>query len=176
MLGLEFRPLPRLGLEFDYGFRFTPLQLFYWNRGKQNIRYQKFKAEVRYYLPRGENKQWYLAAEGFYVPQSYDLQQGNYESKGEWRAYDRAHIEREVRGAALKAGLMRRLGQRFWLDAALGLGLRWREVRYETQNEREADPLFDAPNQNFLAATPDPGREMRLSPAAALRLGYSLVR
>lgn len=176
MLGLEFRPVPRLGLEVDYGFRFTPLQMFYWNRNKENIRYQKFKVEARYYMPRSESKQWYVAAEGFYVPQSYDLQRGTFERPEGRRAYDRAHIERKVRGTALKVGMMRRLGQRFWLDAALGMGIRWREVRYETQNERSADPLFDAPNQNFLAATPDPGRQVRVAPAAALRLGYTLVR
>ena len=176
MLGLEFRPVPRIGLELDYGFRFVPLQLFYWNRNKDNIRYQKFKLEGRYYIPRSERQQWYVAAETFYVPQSYDLKSGTYERGDERRAYDGAHIEREVRGAALKAGLMQRLGQRLWLDMALGVGIRQREVRYQTRNERTADPLFDAPNQNFLAATPDPGRSTRIAPAAALRVGYTLLQ
>lgn len=176
MLGLEFRPVPRLGIEVDYGFRFRPVQLLDWNQNKENLRYQKFKLESRYYIPRTERTQWYVAAEVFYVPQRYDLQRGTYERGDERRAYDRAHIEREVRGAALKAGQIRRLGQRFWLDMALGLGVRQREVRYETQNERTADPLFDAPNQNFLAATPDPGRRTRPAPAAALRLGYTLLK
>jgi Protein of unknown function (DUF3575) len=176
MLGLEFRPVPRVGIEVDYGFRFRPLQLFSWNQNKENLRYQKFKLEGRYYIPRSERTQWYVAAEAFYVPQQYDLQRGTYERGDERRAYDRAHIEREVRGAALKAGQIRRLGQRFWLDMALGLGVRMREVRYQTQNERTADPLFDAPNQNFLATTPNPGRRTRLAPAAALRLGYTLLK
>lgn len=176
MLGLEFRPVPRIGLELDYGFKFTPLQLFYWNQNKANIRYQKFKLEGRYYIPRSERQQWYVAAEAFYVPQSYDLKSGTYERGDERRAYDQAHIEREVRGAALKAGMMQRLGQRFWLDMALGLGVRQREVRYQTLNDRTANPMFDAPNQNFLAATPDPGHKTRIAPAGAFRIGYTLLK
>lgn len=176
MLGLEFRPVPRVGLELDYGFQFRPLQLFDWNLNKTNLRYHKFKLEGRYYIPRTKRKQWYLAAEAFYVPQSYTVGRGTYQRGDEQRAYDQAHIEREVGGGALKAGQMRRLGQRFWLDMALGLGVRAREVRYETQNERTANPLFDSPNQNFLAATPDPGRHTRVAPAAAFRLAYSLLR
>jgi hypothetical protein len=117
MLGLEYRPIPRLGLELNYGFRFTGLQPFYWNRDKENLRYQKIKAEVRYYIPRDEKTQWYVAGEAFYVPQEYDLKKGNFYRGGEFRAYDRAHIEREVRGAALKAGLIRRLGRKPWVWA-----------------------------------------------------------
>ncbi|HLK97170.1 MAG TPA: hypothetical protein VK364_05325, partial [Hymenobacter sp.] len=90
MLGLEYRPIPRLGLELDYGFRFTGLQPFYWNRDKENLRYQKIKAEVRYYIPRDEKTQWYVAGEAFYVPQEYDLKKGNFYRGGEFRAYDRA--------------------------------------------------------------------------------------
>jgi|GEM_PF-2679021 len=176
MLGLEYRPIPRLGLELDYGFRFTGLQPFYWNRDKENLRYQKVKVEVRYYIPRNEKMQWYVAGEAFYVPQEYDLKKGNFYRGGEFRAYDRAHIEREVRGAALKAGMMRRLGRKLWLDTAFGLGVRHREVRYETINERPGNLMFDAPEQNFIKATPDPGTRTRLAPAAALRLGYTLVK
>ncbi len=176
MLGLEFRPVPRVGIEVDYGFRFTPMQVFSWNQDKENLRYQKFKVETRYYIPRSETTQWYVAAEAFYVPQEYDLKNGNFERNGEFRAYERAHIDREVRGAALKAGLIRRLGNRFWLDTALGLGVRHREVRYATVNERPGNLVFDSPEQNFFKATPDPGTRTRLNPAAALRLGYTLVK
>lgn len=174
MLGAEFRPVPRWGVEVLYGFRFTPLQVFSWNQDKENLRYRKFKLETRYYFPHSASTQYYAAAEAFYVPQEYDLKNGNFERNGEFRAYERAHIEREVRGAAVKAGLMRRLGGRFWLDTALGLGVRHREVRYHTVNERPGNLMFDSPEQNFLKATPDPGTRTRLAPAAAIRLGYTV--
>jgi hypothetical protein len=131
---------------------------------------------VRYYIPRDEKTQWYGAAEAFYVPQEYDLEKGNFHRDGEFRSYERAHIEREVRGAALKAGLIRRLGSKLWLDMALGLGVRRRAVRYETINEQPGNYMYDAPEQNFLKATPDPGTRTRLAPAMALRLGYTLIK
>lgn len=176
LLGLEFRPLPRVGLELDYGFRFTPLQVFNWNIKKQNMRYQKFKAEGRFYFPRTEQKQWYVAAEGFYVPSEYDLGAGNFYRNGEFRAYERAHVEKTVQGGALKFGLMRRLGQRFWLDAAVGMGVRRIETAYTTQNERPGDYLYDAPEQNFLSKTPDPGINQKVHPAMALRVAYTLLK
>lgn len=176
LLGAEFRPVPRVGLELDYGFRFTPLHLFNWNIKKENMRYQKFKAEARFYFPRTEQKQWYVAAEGFYVPEEYDLGKGNFYRNAEFRAYERAHIEKTIQGGALKAGMMRRLGQRFWLDAALGLGFRRIETEYTTQNERPGNYLYDAPEQNFLSKTPDPGVQRKVHPALALRLAYTLLR
>ncbi|WP_170934809.1 DUF3575 domain-containing protein [Hymenobacter gelipurpurascens] len=176
LLGVEFRPVPRVGLELDYGFRFTPLRVFNWNIKKENMRYQKFKAEGRFYFPRTEQKQWYIAAEGFYVPEEYDLRNSNFYRNGEFRAYEQAHIEKTIEGGALKAGMMRRLGQRFWLDAALGLGFRRIETVYTTQNERAGDYLYDAPEQNFLSKTPDPGVKKTVHPALALRVAYSILK
>lgn len=176
LLGAEFRPVPRLGLELDYGFRFTPLRVFNWNIKKENMRYQKFKAEGRWYFPRTEQKQWYVAAEGFYVPEEYDLRNSTFYRHGEFRAYEQAHIEKTIEGGALKAGMMRRLGKRFWLDAALGLGFRRIETVYITQNERAGDYLYDAPEQNFLSKTPDPGVKKTVHPALALRVAYSILK
>lgn len=180
-VGAEYFLLPQLSLGADFGTRVVLAKSF--RRPEQQVRHQTYRAEVRYYLPLARRGQQFVAAEGFFVPYTYTNQYGVLERQGAFFTYDQARIVRHTWGTGLKYGWHYPLGQaqRWWVETALGLGLRRVPARYSRiQNLQPADSAsaYNYQHQEWQLGTQpaDGGHVDRLHLTASLRMGYRLLR
>ena len=133
--GLEYKPLEWLGLQADYGYKFTPLQIFAWNSAKENHKYFTLRAETRFYFKPVDVFKFYLATEAFYIPQTYRLYNATVIRDTVEMQYDYSDINRSAIGGTLKAGATVNLGKRFMVDVYAGLGIRQRSIKHHTHIE-----------------------------------------
>lgn len=177
-LGLEYRPVPQLGLSLDYGQRLALLRRSSY-AADAAVRYLRLRSEVRYYFPIHERRAWFPAVEGFYVPLAKNTNNSAYYRDGTLYSYDRARLQQQVWGICLKYGLMQRIGPRWWLEGSTGLGIRWVNSRYGSVENEQLVPLADADRYErgwgFVPGNPDPGREAKAHMALSLKIGYTLV-
>ncbi|QJX46032.1 DUF3575 domain-containing protein [Hymenobacter taeanensis] len=180
-VGIEYFLLPQLSLGVDFGTRVVLAKSF--RQPEQQVRHQTYRAEVRYYLPLARRSQQFVAVEGFYVPYASTNHYGVLERKGAFFTYDQARIVRHTWGTGLKYGWLYPFGrqQRWWVETALGLGLRRVPARYSRiRNEQPADSA-SAYNYRYqewqLGTQPaDGGYVDRLHLTASFRVGYRLLR
>jgi len=172
MLGAEYRPRPRLGIELAYGLQYGDLQLGSWHKGQQELRYHKFRGELRYYLRSGTRLEQLLAAEAFFVPQrytisSYHVGETNYN-------FDPAQVQRDVAGLALNYGLLWHVGNRWQLEANAGLGLRYVSVSFDVQNQRASSR--GGTYEGLFERSDAPGTSLGPHVTARIKVGYELGR
>jgi hypothetical protein len=177
-MGLEYRPVQRVGISLDYGLRFSTIPSTR-HAPEDNIRYFRLRSEVRYYLPVHERFATFPAVEAFYVPRSQTARNSAFYRDSNLFSYDQAHLDQQVWGVCLKYGLMQRLGNRWWLEGSTGLGLRWVTSRYSDVQNEQPVPLADARQYErgwgFVPGLPDPGREVRAHMALNFKVGYTLI-
>lgn len=180
-VGAEYFLGPQLSLGADVGTRVALPKSF--RRPGERVRHQTYRAEVRYYLPFSGTSQQFVAAEGFYVPYTYTAQSGVLERNKVFFTYEQARIARRTWGTALKYGWHYPVGrqQRWWLETAVGLGLRRVPARYSRiRNEQPADSAsaYNYRHQEWqLGTQPADGSYVdRLHLTASFRVGYRLMR
>ena len=161
----RFTTLIELGFVLDY-----PAE----DAAFRNKRGMKFKLEGRYYFnPRPDRKRsHYAALEPYLNVINFDRTRTDFEcfdvecSHRYWRRYD-YKMEYREKGVSVKAGLIRYLGMRLFLDINAGLSLR--HIRYDS---RGLSPPADE-GWNFFEI-PDEADRVVLGPNMGLRLGYRL--
>ncbi|RYD83467.1 MAG: hypothetical protein EOP53_00780 [Sphingobacteriales bacterium] len=133
--GLEYKPLQWLGLQLDYGLKFTPLQALAWTNGRENFRYYTLRAETRFYIYNLDETNFYLATEAFYLPHKYRLYDQFVERNGVEYRYDYADIEMKIIGGAIKTGFVVPVISKLNVDLYFGFGLRQRNIKHKTHEE-----------------------------------------
>lgn len=170
--GLCFRLGNRLGLLTEAAFpTFYPSNTVY-----EKIRYWRAAVELRYRYRQKASSRRYLALQTSYLHRSlHDADQAFYYTKTQTFSYANAVIRSPVLAAALKTGVELQAGKRIFVDAFLGLGLRFIITSYSTQGslltslEPERQTLLsfdDAWLYNYTLK--------RLHAAAGLRIGFRL--
>ncbi|GAA4034550.1 hypothetical protein GCM10022409_18690 [Hymenobacter glaciei] len=176
LLGVEYRPSARYGVEGSYGQQFTGLRittlgLLY---GRYDFAYRKLKLEVRRYLvPRlkHKNQETYLGVQVFYTPQRYTRYADNYFHDLEYYTYDRNFVTKDVFGLGMKAGSVWHLGERWQIEAGLGLGGRYVTTQYDLLNERRV-VNFLTKKQEPLNQIEEPGSKGSIDVELVFKVGY----
>lgn len=178
MVGLEYRLNSEYGLEASYGHQFTALRLaaLGLTNGRYDYQYTKYKLELRRYLsPRTKNpnQETYVAGQFFFTPQRYTRYGNNFYRDGRYVTYDRAFVEKDVVGFCLKVGSLWHVGQRWQLEAGLGGGFRYVDVRYDMLNERKVNSA-SVSQANMFNQIESPGTRINLDVEVVGKIGYVL--
>lgn len=176
LLGLEYRPSPRFGLEASYGQQFTALRITTLGllADRYDYRYQKFKLELRRYLaPHGKNpnQETYFSVQAFFTPERYTRYGNNYYRDATYYTYDRNFVSKDISGIDLKVGSVWHLGSCWLLEAGLGLGGRFVATRYDLLNERRATN-FTAKQVSPFNQIEVPGNKASIDVELAFKVGY----
>ena len=176
LVGVEYRPVPRYGVEASYGRQFDGLQLatLGLTKGRFDYRYSKYKLELRRYLEprtRNPNQETYFAVQGIFMPQRYTRYGNNFYRAGRYVTYDRAFVEKDVTGLGIKAGSLWHLRTHWLVEAGVGLGLRYVDTRYEMLNERKLSNGGEA-QANYFNQIEKPGTIGTLDVELVFKVGY----
>lgn len=143
-LGVEFQPLHKVSIQFEYNVPFSGLAFFNYNSGKLNLQTQRYRGEIRFYpgFP-SETAAWYLAAEGFATRQQYTRESSTLLRNGQLFSYPSSYISREVFGGALKYGYQFTITEYILLDVFSGLGLRQVSILHQPEELYPSELLFE---------------------------------
>ena len=178
MLGVEYRLSPQYGVEASYGHQFSALRVTTMGLidNRQDYEYRKFKLELRrYLLPRTKNpnQETYLAVQTFFTPLRYTRYDGNFYRVNRYVAYDRAYVQRDVAGIGLKIGSLWHLRNHWLVEAGLGAGGRYVDVRYDMLNEHRLVNNKDS-QANFFNQIERPGTNVTIDVELVFKVGYIL--
>lgn len=172
---LTFRPVPRLGLHFEYGWQYESLKLIDRNAtsGLINDRYYELRPEIQYFISFWKKQEIYLALEGFYIPHTFSLKHSYIRINYQDIRFDAADGNRFTHGLVLKGGVQFVINEYFLLEAFSGFGYRRREINiYNLVNPRE-DFVHD---HHFPAPYAQPGVKHRIHLTFGFRIGGVLAR
>ena len=176
LLGVEYRLTPRYGLEASYGQQFTALRITTLGLlvDRYDYRYQKFKLELRRYLPpHGKNphQETYFSVQAFFTPERYTRYGNNYYRDANYYTYDRNYVSKDISGINLKFGSVWHMGARWLLEGGLGLGGRFVVTQYDMLNEHRATN-FTAKQVNPFNQIEEPGNKASIDVELAFKVGY----
>jgi Protein of unknown function (DUF3575) len=178
LVGAEYRPTDRLGVEVQYGGQFMPLQLtgFGLTENRRDFRYHKIKVELRRYLEVDDahpRRQTIFALQPFFIPQQYVRGKGYFHDGRQYIGYDEARVEKNIIGLAAKVGMVWNLGSHWQLEATTGLGGRYMNVKFWTVNRRIASEMGTFAG-NMFNQIERPGEVINIHVEANVKVGYVL--
>lgn len=169
--GISFRPVPRLGLHFDYGWQYEKLKLIDRTSELDNRQYYEVRPEVRYFVTYGEKEEVYLALEGFYIPYTFSRDNSYITlENGQDIRFDRADGNRLTHGLVLKAGVQFLIDEVLILEVFGGFGYRRREINIFNLVNPRNEPI-DGFEEFFSDPYKHPGVRNRLHLSLGARIG-----
>lgn len=146
--GLEYRFLPQVSLQAEYGLGTPKLAPLSFNDDKvmDSYKYHKFRTELRYYptLKRARDP-YYFAAEVFYIPERYSRENGRVNDF----LFDKASVKRDIWGGCVKYGMQYTIWKRLMVDCFVGIGVRNVFTAY---TDTYALRPYSAPNPELVPA------------------------
>ena len=176
LVGLEYRPNPRIGLEASYGQQFTALRITTLGllADRYDYHYQKFKLELRRYLParaKNPHQETYFSVQAFFTPERYTRYGNNYYRNAAYYTYDRNFVSKDISGIDLKIGSVWHVGSNWLLEGGMGLGGRFVVTQYDMLNEHRATN-FTAKQVNPFNQIEEPGNKASIDVELVFKVGY----
>ena len=180
-LSMELRS-HHLGIEYEHGFQMPNVFL---GRADNNIllqnrQYNRFRMGLRYYFSNAANQSQstqllpFVGVYGSYMPLNYEKQDSWYQKEnGNAFYYEQASVSVKYWKSYLCAGVQIYLSDAFFIDYLVGLGIKTRNIRYETFNET-LDILGLAWDEWLTPIDRKEGFKTFLFPALNFRLAYQL--
>ncbi|MDX2247380.1 MAG: hypothetical protein SF052_11410 [Bacteroidia bacterium] len=141
--GLEYRPIPAVAIEADYGLK---LNVYVWENspeslGRFNYNYTKLRIAVNFHPAyHFQYIEPILGFQFFYHPESYTRFDSWYWRDGSQWSYDRSDIVVKSVGTNLHFGLQFRIIEKMILQFYTGAGIKHITATHETVNEQAFSP------------------------------------
>jgi hypothetical protein len=108
-IGIEKRLSQKIGVSLDYGLKANPFSFYHLKHSRNNYRYYKAKAELKYFIKvkatgRSVISNPYLSIQGFYFPHQYRKDSNWIVEGGKSYQYDYSNIDRKVVVASILLG------------------------------------------------------------------------
>ncbi|MEZ4777566.1 MAG: hypothetical protein R3D00_30605 [Bacteroidia bacterium] len=178
--GLEYRPIPVLAVEAEYGFE---LPLYPWGNPPETIGrfdYDYGKLRMGLNVHPGYRFRYVQSSIGFqffYHPESYTRFGSWYWRDGEQWSYERADIVVKSVGWNINGGLHCRLGEKVVMQFFAGMGPKRVSATHQTLNEQPFTPNAGPLDFNFDFGRRDQvkGVERRVHIYWAVKLGFVIL-
>ncbi|MDN4165231.1 hypothetical protein QWY31_06950 [Cytophagales bacterium LB-30] len=169
--GVEFKPIPRMGLSADYG---LSAPMFFPNRfaGKGNFRSHMLISDVRFYVDRDQS--FFVGSEFFTYLMLYSKNNEYYYEDNTRIEYAQSDITIDQYGFRLMAGYQKEYANRFVFEMFTALGPRRVHIQHNAEITQVESNVV--PDYGHYPGISDqfPGKENRLSFRIGIKLGIRM--
>jgi hypothetical protein len=176
-----------VGVELNYGFRgsmsrsahpYNLPTLFTPQMDPPNYYdkcYGKYRLEIRKYIWSRKIINLYVGVEGFYIPYTYQVAQGQYVGlDGEEYVFDNAHVHKDIKGGDLKFGCALRFKFRVTVEGFVGIGMRIVNRTYSDFTNRQVYNGSNTKYDKYTENTVNEGEERLFHLALGIKIGYRI--